>query len=112
MRLSVKPIFNWKLGLCWAPNANEIYTKNMKFTWPTFAFGAQRNLYSADSRWGFALGNAQNLRHPMQEIPTCWYFLRNANVLSFVLGDAKVPNKNGFASQWNIGFRKFTSKLV
>ena len=23
--------------------------------------------------------------------------------VSFVLGDAKVPNPNGFASQWNIG---------
>ena len=23
----------------------------------------------------------------------------------FALGDAKVPNANGFASQWNIGFR-------
>ena len=22
----------------------------------------------------------------------------------FVLGDAKLPNANGFASQWNIGF--------
>ena len=28
----------------------------------------------------------------------------NAKVLSFALGDAKVPNANGFASQWNIGF--------
>ena len=26
-------------------------------------------------------------------------------VLSFALGDAKVPNANGFALQWNIGFR-------
>ena len=26
-----------------------------------------------------------------------------AKVLSFALGDAKVPNANGFASQWNIG---------
>ena len=24
-------------------------------------------------------------------------------MLSFTLGDAKVPNANGFASQWNIG---------
>ena len=29
--------------------------------------------------------------------------LGNAKVLSFVLGDAKVPNANGFVSQWNIG---------
>ena len=30
--------------------------------------------------------------------------LGNAKVLSFVLGDAKVPNASSFASQWNIGF--------
>ena len=41
-----------------------------------FAFGTQRNLYSTDSRWGFALGDAKNLRHLMQKIPTCWYILR------------------------------------
>ena len=28
----------------------------------------------------------------------------NAKVLSFALGDAKVPNANDFALQWNIGF--------
>ena len=31
--------------------------------------------------------------------------LGNAKVLSFALVDAKVPNANDFASQWNIGFR-------
>ena len=30
--------------------------------------------------------------------------LANAKVLSFALGDAKVPNASSFASQWNIGF--------
>ena len=30
--------------------------------------------------------------------------LCNAKVLSFALGDAKVPNANDFRSQWNIGF--------
>ena len=34
-----------------------------------------------------------------------FFALGNAKVLSFGLGDAKVPNANGFASQWNIGFR-------
>ena len=33
--------------------------------------------------------NARNLRHLIQEIPTCWYFL---------------PDASSFASQWNIGF--------
>ena len=56
---------------------------------------------------GFALGIAKNVRHPTQEIPTCWYFfeLGNAKVLYFALGDAKIPNANGFASQWNIGLK-------
>ena len=31
--------------------------------------------------------------------------LGNAKVLSFALGDAKVPNANDFASQWNIGLK-------
>ena len=50
---------------------------------------------------GFGLADARHLRYPKQEIPT----LGNARVLSFVLGDAKVPNANGFASQWNIGLK-------
>ena len=29
--------------------------------------------------------------------------LGNAKVLSFALGDAKLPKANGFVSQWNIG---------
>ena len=34
-------------------------------------------------------------------------------LISFVVGDAKVPNANGFASQWNIGFnsRKLTYRI-
>ena len=58
---------------------------------------------------GFALADAKNLRYPTQEIPTGWYFfaLGSAKVLSFALGDAKVPNTNGFASQWNIGLKVY-----
>ena len=57
----LKPIFHWKWGSRWVPNANEIYTKNMKYTWPTPAFciGTQRNLYSTDWRQGLALGPTQ-----------------------------------------------------
>ena len=52
------------------------------------------------------MANARDLRHLTQEIPTCWSFfaLGNAKVISFALGDSKLPNANGFASQWNIGF--------
>ena len=47
-----------------------------------------------------------------------FFALGNAKVLSFVLGDAKVPKANGFASQWNIGLKisleifRFNTKLV
>ena len=59
----VKPKFHWKWGSRWVPNANEIYTKNMKYTWPTPAFcvGTQHNLYSTDWRRGLASGLTQIL---------------------------------------------------
>ena len=64
---------------------------------------------------GFALGDAKNVRHLMQKIPTCWYIcifaLGDANVQSFELGDAKVPNANGFASQWNIGLTTWSDHI-
>ena len=76
IHFSLKPIFHWKLGLRWPPNANEINTK-------------KKEMYIANVkilRWGpnatyipvtrvgcFALGDAKNLRHPTQKIPTCWY---------------------------------------
>ena len=39
-----------------------------------------------------------------------FFALGNAKVLSFALGDSKVPNANGSLSQWNIAF--FLTKLV
>ena len=55
-RTTIKPIFHWKWGSRWVPNANKIYTKNMKCTWPTpvFCVGTQHNLYSTDWRRGLA----------------------------------------------------------
>ena len=41
-----------------------------------------------------------------------FFALGNAKVLPFALGDAKVPNANGFASQWNIGFIVFILENV
>ena len=41
-----------------------------------------------------------------------FFALGNAKVLSFALGDAEVPNANGFASQWNIGFSKTLTRLL
>ena len=33
--LDLKPIFHWKWGSRWLPNANEIYTQKKKCTWRT-----------------------------------------------------------------------------
>ena len=89
IKLILKPIFHLKTGLRWVPDANEIYTKNMKCTCPTrqFCIGTQRNLYFTGLCLGFTSGktqllgfasgkNAKNWRHPTPEIPTCWYILR------------------------------------
>ena len=54
--------------------------------------------------WDFALADAKNLRYLTQDI---FFALSNAKVRSFALGDAKVPNVNGFASQWNIGLNVY-----
>ena len=48
---------------------------------------------------GFASPNARDTNMLV------FFALGNAKVLSFALGDAKVPNGNGFASQWNIGLK-------
>ena len=45
------------------------------------------------------MANARNLRLG----PNATYIPLTC-VGGFALGDAKIPNANGFASQWNIGF--------
>ena len=93
-----------EMGFHWIPNANEIYTKNMKCTWPTpvFCVGIQRNLYSTDWHWGLALGKTQISA------------LGNAKICQHVgISNAKfwrrghcpmpTPDARYFASQWNIG---------
>ena len=114
--LSLKPIFHWKWGSRWVPNANEIYTKNMKCTWPTPAFcvGTQRNLYSTDWRRGLTPGVTQilGLASGVMEILA----LGNVKIYQHVgISNAKfwrqghcptpTPDARYFASQWNIGFR-------
>ena len=82
------------------------YPTQMKCTWPTqkkMRLGPNATYISLTRVGGFALGDAKNVRHLTQEIPTCWYFLRQVTQNSFALDDAKVPNANVFASQWNIG---------
>ena len=52
-----------EIGFALGTNANEIYTKKMKYTWPMPAFcvGTQRQLYSTDWRRGLASGVTQIL---------------------------------------------------
>ena len=51
-------------------------------------------------------GQRKNLASPNAKDTNMLVFfaLGNAKVLSFALGDAKVPNANDFAFWWNIGF--------
>ena len=86
---SVKPIFHWKWGSRWAPNANEIYTKNMKCTCPTpaptpegptppiFHWLASGVGVGVNANFKFCVGaNANFSVRYCQNIPTCWYILR------------------------------------
>ena len=74
--------------LRWGPNATYIPLEM------GFALATQRKKFASpnardtDMLVFFALGNAQ--------------------LLSFVLGNAKLPDASSFASQWNIGLRLFT----
>ena len=112
----VKPVFHWKWGLRWVPNANEIYTKKMKCTWPTPAFciGTQRHLYSTDWRRGLASGKTQILG--LASGVTQILALVNAKIYQHVgFSNAKLwrqghcptptPDTRYFASQWNIGLK-------
>ena len=94
---SFEPIFHWKWGSRWVPNANEIYTKNMKCTWPTPAFcvGTQRNLYSTDGRRGLALGNAKIYQH---------VGISNAKFWRRGHCPTPTPDARYFVFWWNIGF--------
>ena len=61
------------------------------------------------------MANARNLR--LGPNPTYIPLTRVANFFMhdvgiFALGDAKVPNTNGFASQWNIGFSVCENRFI
>ena len=65
------------------------------------------------------MANARNLRLgtnaiyiPLNRVGGFAVGERYQHVGIFALGDAKVPNANGFASQWNIGFRIVLLHLV
>ena len=52
---------------------------------------------------GFESGDAKNCASPNA---------KDTNMLVYFIGDAKVPNANGFASQWNIGFRTWAKIFI
>ena len=115
MTKTLKPIFHWKLGLHWLPNANEINPKNMKCTWPmeNFAFGTQRNLYSIDLHLGFTLG-ATNFTFGIECFGDFRYQhvgIGNAKSSHRVCNPRQGPDASGFASQWNIGLKMLRSLL-
>ena len=117
----LKPIFHQKLGSRWLPNANEIYTKNMKFTWPTrkFCVGYPLHLYCTDWRPGLASGVTQILG-----LASGIGVGGNAKIYPHVgISHAKfwrrghcptpTPDARYFALQWNIGLNHWKkTKLI
>ena len=79
-----QPIFHWKWVLCLLPNAKKSTPKK----W---------NVHGRRKK--FASPNARDTNMLV------FLALGNTKVLSFALGDAKVPNATSFAFWWNIGFR-------
>ena len=77
----VKPIFHWKLALCWVPNANEINTKSMKCTWATqdFCVGDPTQPIFHCLPLGFGLGPTQILSFASGEKGLRW--LQDTNML-------------------------------
>ena len=73
-----------EMGFALATQRDEIYQKK------------KRNVHGRPKK--FASPNARDTNMLV------FFALGNAIVLSFVLGEAKLPNANGFASQWHIGF--------
>ena len=81
-RDSTQPIFHWKWGSHWLPNAKKSEKKEKKCTWLTQEICVTKcKIYQHVGI--LALGDAE--------------------VLSFALGDAKVPDARYFAFWWNIG---------
>ena len=112
----LKPIFHWKWGSRWVPNANEIYTKNMKCTWPMPAFcvGTQCNLYSTGLRLGFTSSKTQILGFALAKTQIKRFVLApiyqhvgisNAKFWRQGRCPAPTPDARYFVSQWNIGLR-------
>ena len=84
----------------------KLTPKKVKCTWPMpkFCVGTQRNLYSTGLHLGFASGKTQLLGFAFYPTRNLKFVSPNAKdinmlvrkVLSFALGDAKVPNASSF----------------
>ena len=57
----------------------------------------KKNIYIHGQRKKFASHNARDTNMLV------FFALGNTKVLSFALGNAKLPDASSFASQWNIG---------
>ena len=83
-RHPTQPIFHLKTGLRWVPNAKK----------------------STQKKWNVH-GRRKKLASPNARDTNMLVFLAlgDAKLLSFALGDAKVPDARYFAFWWNIGFK-------
>ena len=111
----LKPIFHWKLGLRWLPNANEINTNNMKCTWPKpapcvwdptppiFHLLALGVGVGGNANFSICVGaNAKFNAFRYQHVG-----IPNAKLWRWGSEPTPGPNANCFASQWNTGFRLY-----
>ena len=85
------------------------HKQHMKCTYPTQGF-CVLNPTQPIFHWlalGFRVGWREKFASPNAKDNNLlvYFALDDANLVSFALGDAKVPNANSFASQWNIGLR-------
>ena len=111
----LKPLFLWKLGLRWLPNANETNTSNKKSTWPMPAPCVGDPMPPIFHLLALGVGVGGNANVSVR-------IGGNANFSTFGYQYVGIPspklwrwgsqpmpgpNMNGCASQWNIGLRKF-----
>ena len=86
------------------PDANEIYTKNMKCTCP---MGKFCHLYSTDWRRGLGVRGNANLRFGVRGDANLKVLVGISNAKFWRRGHClgSTPDARYFASQWNIGLK-------
>ena len=111
MAKRLSPIFHWKLGSRWLPNANEIDTNKHEMY-----MANARNLRLGPNATYIPLICGGVLRWVMQILKFALGLMQffcvfryqhvgisNAKLWRWGSKPTPVPNANGFASQWNIG---------